>query len=82
MGRRGEINIGQLVNEKYGDKGFRIGFSTSRGTVTAASDWDGPAETKTIRDPLPGSYEEIFSGLEKKCFFLDLRGRKRSCRTC
>ena len=72
MGRRGEINIGQLVAEKYANKGFSIGFSTSRGTVTAASDWDGPAEKKTINVPLPGSYEEIFSRLEKKCFYLDL----------
>src|SRR5687768_14075399 len=72
MGRRGEINIGQLVTEKYAGKALRIGFSTSRGQVTAATDWDGPAETKTIRDPLPGSYEEIFSQLEKKRFFFDL----------
>ncbi|HKX54055.1 MAG TPA: erythromycin esterase family protein [Nitrosospira sp.] len=72
MGRRGEFNIGQLVTEKYPDKSFRIGFSTSRGTVTAATDWDGPAETKTIREPLAGSYEEIFSQLDKKRFFFDL----------
>ncbi len=74
MGQRGEINIGQLVTERYPDKVLRIGFSTSRGTVTAASDWDGPAETKTVREPLPGSYEEIFAQLEKKRFYLDLRG--------
>ena len=49
---------------------FNIGFSTSRGKVTAATDWDGPAETKTIRDPLPDSYEDVFSQLEKKRFFL------------
>lgn len=78
MGRRGEINIGQLVNDKYADKALRIGFSTSRGTVTAASDWDGPAETKTIREPLPGSYEEIFSRLEKKRFYIDLRGGNKA----
>ncbi|PTQ82542.1 erythromycin esterase-like protein [Nitrosospira multiformis] len=72
MGRRGEFNIGQLVTEKYRDKSLRIGFSTSRGTVTAATDWDGPAETKTVREPLAGSYEEIFSQLEKKRFFFDL----------
>jgi erythromycin esterase-like protein len=78
MGRRGEINIGQLVSEKYGDRGFRIGFSTSRGTVTAASDWDGPAENKTINAPLTGSYEEIFSQLEKKCFYLDLGVRNEA----
>jgi erythromycin esterase-like protein len=72
MGRRGEINIGQLVAEKYGRTGLRIGFSTSRGSVTAATDWDTPAKTKTIRAPLPGSYEELFSRLEKKSFYLDL----------
>lgn len=74
MGQRGEINIGQLVRERYADKALHVGFSTSRGTVTAASDWDGPAETKAIREPLPGSYEEVFSRLEKKRFYLDLRG--------
>ncbi|ARO88462.1 erythromycin esterase [Nitrosospira lacus] len=78
MGRRGEINIGQLVSEKYGNGGLRVGFSTSRGTVTAASDWDGPAETKTIREPLPGSYEEIFSRLEKRRFLFDLRGKSEA----
>ena len=73
MGRRGEFNIGQLVREKYGAQALHIGFSTSRGEVTAATDWDGPAETKMIRDPLPDSYEDVFSQLEKKCFLLDLR---------
>jgi erythromycin esterase-like protein len=73
MGRRGEINIGQLVTEKYAEKALRVGFSTSRGEVTAAADWDGSAETKTVRPPLPGSYEEIFSQLEKKEFFFDLK---------
>jgi erythromycin esterase-like protein len=73
MGRRGEFNIGQLVRENYGDRALHIGFSTSRGEVTAATDWDGPAETKMIRDPLPESYEDVFSQLEKKRFFLDLR---------
>jgi erythromycin esterase-like protein len=74
MGQRGEINIGQLVTERYPDKVLRIGFSTSRGTVTAATDWDGPAETKTVREPLRDSYEEIFTGLQKKRFYVDLRG--------
>lgn len=74
MGQRGEINIGQLVTEQYPDTVLRIGFSTSRGTVTAATDWDGPAETKTVREPLRGSYEEIFMRLQKKRFYIDLRG--------
>jgi erythromycin esterase-like protein len=73
MGRRGEFNIGQLIREKYGPRALHIGFSTSRGEVTAATDWDGPPESKKIRDPLSDSYEDVFSQLEKKRFFLDLR---------
>ena len=32
-----------------------------------------PGLAKAIRPPLPGSYEELFSTLEKKRFFIDLR---------
>ena len=74
-GRRGEISIGQLVSEAFGDRALRIGFSTSCGTVTAASGWDGPAETKMIHAPLSGSYADLFSRLGKQRFLLDLRGK-------
>jgi erythromycin esterase-like protein len=59
MGRRGEINVGQLVRERYGDTAVLIGFTTFSGTVTAASDWDAPAERKRVRDGLPGSIEDV-----------------------
>jgi erythromycin esterase-like protein len=59
MGRRGEINVGQLVRERYGDAAVSIGFTTFAGTVTAASDWDAPAERKRVRDALPGSVEHL-----------------------
>lgn len=73
MGQRGEFNIGQLVKSKYGDKSLLIGFSTCRGTVTAASDWDTPCETKRVCEPFPGSYEEVFHHVNTKSFLLDLR---------
>jgi erythromycin esterase-like protein len=57
MSRRGELNLGQLVRETYGAEAFLLGFSTYDGTVTAASDWDAPAERKHVRPALPGSYE-------------------------
>ncbi|HEU5088655.1 MAG TPA: erythromycin esterase family protein, partial [Roseiflexaceae bacterium] len=38
---------------------FNIGFSTYSGTVTAASDWDAPAERKQVRPALPDSYEAL-----------------------
>ena len=37
-----------------------IGFSTYRGTVTAASNWDGPMERKAVQPALADSYEALF----------------------
>ncbi len=60
MGQHGELNVGQLVRERYGSTAVLIGFSTYQGTVAAASDWDAPAELKQVRPALPGSYEALF----------------------
>src|ERR1700731_24118 len=60
MGKRGELNVGQLVREKYGRDAVLVGFTTHHGTVTAASDWGGIAERKRVRSALPGSYEALF----------------------
>jgi erythromycin esterase-like protein len=60
MGDLGEWNVGQLVRERHGKDAMLIGFSTHRGTVTAASDWGGKAERKKVREGLPGSYEALF----------------------
>src|SRR5882724_2102027 len=54
IGERGELNIGQLVRERYGRDAVLVGFTTHHGTVTAASDWGGPAERKRVRPALPG----------------------------
>lgn len=72
MGRQGELNVGQLMREHHGDATRLIGFTTYDGTVTAASDWDGPAERKQVRPGMPGSYEELFHGFGD--FWLPLRG--------
>src|SRR5207302_9256781 len=42
MGESGEWNLGQLARERFGQDAFLVGFSTHRGTVTAADDWDAP----------------------------------------
>jgi erythromycin esterase-like protein/predicted phosphoribosyltransferase len=60
MSQRGELNVGQLVREKYGREASLIGFTTHHGTVTAASDWDGAAERKRVRPALAGSVEALF----------------------
>lgn len=59
MGQRGELNVGQLVRERYGGDAVLIDFTTHHGTVTAASDWRGPAERKNVRPALPDSYEAM-----------------------
>jgi hypothetical protein len=51
MGRRGELNVAQLVRERWDGDTFLLGFTTARGTVTAASDWGGEAERKRVRAP-------------------------------
>lgn len=60
MGGRGEWNVGQLARQRYGSDAVLIGFTTFRGTVTAASEWGGPAERKTVRPALKGSVESLF----------------------
>jgi erythromycin esterase-like protein/predicted phosphoribosyltransferase len=60
MGERGELNVGQLVRERHGRDAVLVGFSTYSGTVTAASDWDAPAERKRVRPALRDSYEALF----------------------
>ena len=73
MGDRGEVNIGQLVREQHTDT-YSIGFSTYEGFVTAASNWDEPAECKKIVPGFSESYEELFHQLRYKKFILHLTG--------
>jgi len=72
MGRIGEWNVGQLVRERHGRDCVSVGFSTYTGTVTAASDWDGPAERKKVIPAMPGSYEALFHDLGLGSFLLTL----------
>jgi erythromycin esterase-like protein len=73
MSARGELNVGQLVRERYGRDAVLVGFTTYSGTVTAASDWDAPAERKNVRPALPGSYEALFHTTGQRDFQIDLR---------
>ncbi len=75
MGDIGELNIGQLARERWGSDAVLIGFTTFTGTVTAASNWDAPAERKRVRPALPGSYERLFHETALPKFLLLLRGK-------
>ena len=74
MGESGELNLGQLMRERHGAAAALLGFSTYVGTVTAASDWDLPAETKQVRPGLEGSCEALFHRIDSARFRLMLRG--------
>jgi erythromycin esterase-like protein/predicted phosphoribosyltransferase len=73
MGDQGEVNVGQLVRERHGAAAVLVGFTTFTGTVTAASEWDGPAHRKHVRPALAGSYERLFHDVHVPRFLLPLR---------
>ncbi|WP_343729395.1 erythromycin esterase family protein [Duganella sp.] len=79
MGRGGQLNLGQLMRERHGlEQTYLLGFTTHEGTVTAASEWDGPAELKRVRPSLAGSVEALMHQLGEGAmprFLLPLRGR-------
>jgi erythromycin esterase-like protein len=70
MGAWGELNLGQLARERHGDRVFSIGFTTHTGTVTAAREWDEPAERRRVTPSMPGSYERLFHETECERFVL------------
>ena len=68
----GELTVGQLVRERHQGDCRLIGFTTYAGTVTAADDWDAPAQRKRVRPALDGSFEELFHEVGEKSFSLPL----------
>ena len=73
MGQIGELNLGQLVRQTHGDQAFLVGFTTHAGTVTAAANWDEPAQRKRVRPSIAGSYERLFHDTGMSRFLLLLR---------
>lgn len=80
MSMRGELNLGQLVRTRHGLDAVSIGFLTYGGTVTAASDWDEPAQHMRVRPALPGSYEALFREWGRENRFVDLTGTTAAMR--
>lgn len=66
----GQLTLGQLVRQRYGEESRLIGFSTYDGTVTAASEWGGMAERKAVRPALNGSIEELLHETGRSSFFV------------
>lgn len=72
MSARGELNLGQLVREKYKRDNYLIGFGTDHGTVAAASEWGGPMEVKQVQPAHIDSYERLFHQVPTDNFILPL----------
>jgi erythromycin esterase-like protein len=73
VGELGEWNVGELARKAYDGQTRLIGFSTYEGFVTAASEWDAPAEHKRVRPGMPGSYEALLHDVGLPRFMLPLR---------
>jgi erythromycin esterase-like protein len=73
MGMRGELNLGQLARETWGERAMLVGLTTSAGTVSAASNWGDAVQRKHVRPPLRGSVEEILHATGLSAFAIDLR---------
>jgi protein-L-isoaspartate(D-aspartate) O-methyltransferase len=73
MHTRGEINLGQLVRDTFGDNAYLIGFGTDHGTVAAASSWGGPMQVMQVPPSHKDSYERQFHDVKTDNFLLPLR---------
>jgi erythromycin esterase-like protein len=74
MGEAGELSLGQLARERFGERSVRVGFTTYAGTVVAAREWGSPGERREVRPSLPGSFGEVFHAVGHSAFLLPLRG--------
>jgi len=71
------VNVGQLVREQHVGETMLICFTTNGGTVTAASDWDGPPEIRELRPALSDSYEALFHDTQLGRFMISHRERDK-----
>lgn len=58
QGAVGELSLGQLMRERYGNQVVLVGFSTYRGQVRAAAKWGGEDRVWRLRPALRHSWHE------------------------
>ena len=63
----------RLSPQRHGRDAVLVGLTTYHGTVTAASNWDLPAERKRVRPALENSYEALFHSSDLRRFLLTIR---------
>jgi erythromycin esterase-like protein len=70
---RGELSVGQLMRQRYGQDAVLIGFTTYEGKVRAASEWGGRDQRKTVRLALAGSFSALLHEAGIPNFLLQFR---------
>jgi erythromycin esterase-like protein len=70
---RGELNVGQLMKQRHGERAFSVGFFTHSGKVLAAPQWDSPGKVYDLRPALPESYSGLFARTGIPAFILPLK---------
>lgn len=76
MGTRGELSLGQIVRRRHVGKSLLVGVTTFGGSITAASQWGGPAARHRLTDAIEASYEGLFHRARATEFWLSLREAK------
>jgi erythromycin esterase-like protein len=69
MGARGELNVGQLARQRYGNDAVLVGFTTYDGHVTAASNWGEAPHRMHVRPALQGSHEAVLHEVKAPNFW-------------
>src|SRR5206468_851320 len=60
MADGGEVNLGQLARERYGEAdAVLVGFGTHQGTVIAGREWGAPWEEMRVPPGRDGSWEDV-----------------------
>jgi len=76
MGEYGELSLGQLLRERYGDEVFILGYSTYHGTVMATSERGKEGDIMQLRTALPESYEAMLHNLGVDNFVINLKANR------
>src|SRR5437763_11258718 len=74
MSESGEVNVGQLARERYGEADVvLIGCGSYRGTVIAGPEWDAPMEVMWVPPARDGSWEDVLhrAGTNDKLLIFD-----------
>jgi protein-L-isoaspartate(D-aspartate) O-methyltransferase len=78
LSARGELNIGELCREKWGERAYLVGFGTDHGKVAAASNWGEPMQRMPVRSARADSYERVCHESGIAAFLLPLREPRRA----